>query len=285
MQIKEEEAMEWTFILHVGLPIIFMAFVAEYFDSTLGMGYGTSLTPILLLFGYQPMQIVPCILLSELFTGIFAGLIHHKMGNVNLLPKRMPNLKNSQVNFISNLRSYLPKHLKISLLIASCSIIGTVAAVLIAVSLPKFYMKLYIGILILTMGILILITSKKVFKFSWGKIVGLSMVASFNKGMSGGGYGPVVTSGQILSGVNGKNAIGITSFAEGLTCLVGLIMYISLNKTIDWTLAPFLVFGGILSVPLCGITVKKMKTEKLRLIIAIVTIALGLLTLGKLFIK
>ncbi len=135
------------------------------------------------------------------------------------------------------------------------------------------------------MGILILVTNKKVYKFSWGKIVGLSMVASFNKSMSGGGYGPVVTSGQLLSGVNGKNAIGITSFAEGLTCLVGLIMYLSMNRTIDWKLAPFLVFGGMLSVPLSGITVKKMKTDKLQLIITIVTICFGLLTLGKIFIK
>ncbi|MBN2017376.1 MAG: sulfite exporter TauE/SafE family protein [Candidatus Cloacimonetes bacterium] len=277
--------MEWSFILQIGLPIVLMAFVAEYFDSTLGMGYGTSLTPILLLLGYQPMQIVPCILLSELFTGIFAGLIHNKMGNVQLFTGIKPDFRNSQLNFISSLKSYLPKDLKIALLIAMCSIVGTVAAVIIAVSLPKFYVKLYIGILILTMGLLILITSKKVFKFSWKKIIGLSVVASFNKGMSGGGYGPVVTSGQLLSGVDGKSAIGITSFAEGLTCLVGLIMYISMNQVIDWTLAPFLVVGGMLSVPLSGITVKRMKTEKLRVIIGIVTVGLGLLALGKIFIK
>ena len=207
--------MEWTFILQVGLPVIFMAFVAEYFDSSLGMGYGTSLTPILLLLGYQPMQIVPCILLSELFTGIFAGLIHNKMGNVNLLPKRMPNLKNSQVNFISNLKSYLPRHLKISLLIAMCSIVGTVGAVLIAVSLPKFYVKLYIGLLILAMGILILITHKKTYKFSWGRIVGLSVVASFNKGMSGGRYGPVVTSGQLISELMGKMQLVLLLLLKG----------------------------------------------------------------------
>jgi len=277
--------MEWSFILQVGVPIILMAFVAEYFDSTLGMGYGTSLTPILLLLGYQPMQIVPCILLSELFTGIFAGLIHNRMGNVRLFTKQKPKFKDSQLNFISNLKSYLPKDLKISLIIALCSIIGTVAAVAISVSLPRFYVKLYIGVLILTMGLLILITSKKVFKFSWKKIIGLSVVASFNKGLSGGGYGPVVTSGQLLSGVNGKNAIGITSFAEGLTCLVGLVMYLSMNQTIDWRLAPFLVLGGMLSVPLSGITVKKMKTDKLRSIIGVVTVGLGLLTLGKIFIK
>jgi len=277
--------MEWSFILQIGLPIVLMAFVAEYFDSTLGMGYGTSLTPILLLLGYQPMQIVPCILLSELFTGIFAGLIHNKMGNVHLFTGEKHDFRNSQLNFISNLKSYLPKDLKIALLIAMCSMVGTVAAVIIAVSLPKFYVKLNIGILILTMGLLILITSKKVFKFSWKKIIGLSVVASFNKGMSGGGYGPVVTSGQLLSGVDGKSAIGITSFAEGLTCLVGLIMYISMNQAIDWTLAPFLVVGGMLSVPLSGITVKRMKTEKLRVIIGIVTVGLGLLALGKIFIK
>ena len=31
--------------------------------------------------------------------------------------------------------------------------------------------------------------------------------------MSGGGYGPVVTGGQIFSGVNGNNAVGITLLA------------------------------------------------------------------------
>jgi len=275
--------MDWSTLIQVGLPIVVMAFIAEYFDSSIGMGYGTSLTPILMIMGYEPLQIVPCILLSELFTGIFAGVIHNKMGNVQLFPKGKFNIKDSQVKFLKNLKDYLPKHLKISLLIAACSIIGTVVAVIIAVNLPKFYVKLYIGILILSMGLLILLTSKKVYKFSWGKITGLSIIASFNKGMSGGGYGPVVTSGQLLSGVNGKNAIGITSFAEGLTCLVGLIVYLLSKKMIDWSLAPYLVIGGMLSVPLAGITVKRIKTQTLRTIIGIVTLLLGILTLAKLF--
>ena len=48
------------------------AFLCEYVDSTLGMGYGTTLTPIFLLMGFSPMQIVPSILLSELISGILA---------------------------------------------------------------------------------------------------------------------------------------------------------------------------------------------------------------------
>ena len=135
------------------------------------------------------------------------------------------------------------------------------------------------------MGILILATLKKRFKFSWKKISFIGILAAFNKGISGGGYGPLVTSGQILSGVESKSAIGITSLAEGLTCFVGVITYLTLtNHTVDWSLSPSLILGAILSVPVGAYTVKKFKSGSLRLIIGIATLILGLVTLGKLFL-
>ncbi len=69
------------------ITIIISAFLCEYMDSTLGMGYGTTLTPVLLLFGFSPMQIVPAVLLSELVTEILAAFFHHWQGNVNFKPK------------------------------------------------------------------------------------------------------------------------------------------------------------------------------------------------------
>ena len=36
-------------------------------------------------------------------------------------------------------------HLKIALIIAACSVVGTVASVLLALNLPQFYLKMYIG--------------------------------------------------------------------------------------------------------------------------------------------
>ena len=72
----------------LGIGIVVLAFFAEYIDSTLGMGYGTTLTPLLmLLFGFGPLQIVPAVLFSELVTGLLAGFTHHSMGNVELFPK------------------------------------------------------------------------------------------------------------------------------------------------------------------------------------------------------
>ncbi|MGD9578839.1 MAG: TSUP family transporter, partial [Syntrophorhabdus sp.] len=71
----------------VAISIILLAFFCEYLDSTLGMGYGTTLTPVLLLFGFTPLQVVPAILISELITGFMAGFFHHKVGNVNFKPE------------------------------------------------------------------------------------------------------------------------------------------------------------------------------------------------------
>ena len=270
--------------------LVVSAFLCEYIDSTLGMGYGTTLTPVFLLVGFSPMQIVPAILLSELVSGILAGFFHHREGNVNFKPNTKDAFKAGNVlnllGYIEGVRKSFPKHLKVALLLASCSIIGTVAAVFVAVSIPKFWLKLYIGCLVLSMGIIILICLNKEFKFSWKRITFLGLIASFNKGMSGGGYGPVVTGGQILSGVESKSAVGITSLAEGLTCLVGIITYLFVCKNpIDWKLAPYIVVGAVLSVPLSAKSVKFISTKKLKLSIAMLTIALGALTIVKTVIK
>ena len=269
----------------LGISIFLAAFIAEYFDSSLGMGYGTTLTPVLLFMGYTPMQIVPAILLSEMITGILAGFAHHFFGNADFKIKTSPGNSISTGKFrealrpssmIAGLRKILSRHLKITLLIASCSIIGTTAAVIIAINLPPIVMKIYIGILILVMGVFVLLTRKKTYQFSWKKLAAMGTLAAFNKGMSGGGYGPIVTGGQLLSGVESKSAIAITSLAEGLTCLVGVVIYILLTPSIDWILAPFLVAGAVLSVPISAYTVKLIKTKRLQLIIGIMMLALGI---------
>ena len=244
-------------------PLALLALCCEYVDSTLGMGYGTTLTPLLLLMGYGTTQIVPSVLLSEFLTGILAGFLHHEFGNVDFKPGSRP--------------------LKVALVLAACSIVGTLAAVGIAVNVPSWVVKTYIGVLVLAMGISILLTMGKEFAFSWKKVVGLGLVAAFNKGISGGGYGPLVTGGQIMAGVDGKGAIGITSLAEGLVCIVGVLAYaLTGNSAVDWGLAPSLVLGAVLSVPLAALTVRKIPLRKMRLAIGSAVTVLGLFTLGKL---
>ncbi len=61
------------------LLVFVAALVCEYIDSALGMGYGTTLTPVLLLCGFDPLQIVPAVLLSEFSTGLVATITVRRM--------------------------------------------------------------------------------------------------------------------------------------------------------------------------------------------------------------
>jgi len=270
-----------------GFAIIVFALCAEYIDSTLGMGYGTALTPILLILGFDPLQVVPAVLLSELVTGLFAGFTHHSFGNVNFKPKTI-----SIFRIIRACKSYgiresasrgLPRALKVTLVISCCSVVGSVSAVFLAVQMSPLLLKTIIGILILIVGIVIIITAGKEYMFSWKRILILGVVASFNKGLSGGGYGPVVTGGQLISGVDGKNAIAITSVAEGLTCLVGIVTYLALNRSIDLMLAPYLLIGALISVPISAFTVKHLSPHVFKPLIGAITAFMGGLSLFKVF--
>ncbi len=270
--------------------IIVIAFFCEYMDSTLGMGYGTTMTPVLMLFGFSPLQIVPCVLLSELITGVLSGTLHHREGNVNFHFKvlNFQRIKDSlklpePVN--PDYHTYgiqVSKHLKVVLLLLAATILGSSSAVFTARVLPKQWTSLYISVMVIAMGVLILACFNRQFKYSWKKIMGLGLLASFNKGLTGGGYGPLVVSGQMLSGVEGKNAIGITSLAEGITCALGVTIYFFTAKDgIDWRLAPIIIAGAVCSVPFSVKSVKIMNPRLLKILIAVLTIILGVVTLLK----
>jgi uncharacterized membrane protein YfcA len=280
--------LELSFGIIVGLVIL--AFVCEYMDSTLGMGYGTTMTPVLLLFGFEPLQIVPAVLLSELITGLMAGVFHHREGNVDFHFKildfkvikkslHIPTITDSPYDTYG---FQISRHLKVVVLLLSATIVGATGSVFTAKALPKQWVSLYIGIMVVAMGILILIFFNRRFTYSWKKIVGLGFLGSFNKGLTGGGYGPLVVSGQLLSGIDGKNAIGITSLAEGVTCALGVLTYFfAARAVVDWRLAPFIILGAVCSVPLSAKSVKSIPSRTLKAFIAILTIILGTVTILK----
>jgi hypothetical protein len=243
------------------LAIIVAAMICEYFDSALGMGYGTTLTPLLLIMGFAPLLTVPAVLLSEMVTGLLAAWGHQKAGNVSF--------------------SRGSRELRVALVLAACSVGGTVGAAFLAINLPKSVLSLAIGCLVLALGIFLLAVRQRSVAFSWPRVTALGIVAAFNKGLSGGGYGPLVTGGQLLAGVKEKRAVAITSLAEGLTCAVGVTVY-TLNQGLpDFRLAVPLIIGAVISVPLAAVTVRRMPATMLRGSIGYVTAFLGLLAVAK----
>jgi uncharacterized membrane protein YfcA len=170
--------------------------------------------------GFSPVQIVPVVLLSELATGALAALMHHRAGNA------LFDFRNSSghrlVRKMGKL-GYIPRSpdARISMVLGLCSLTGAVGAAFLAVSIPAFHLKLSIGVIVTLMGVVILLRRRGAPRFSWKRITALGVTAAFNKGLSGGGYRPLVTGGQILSGVAAKSAVAITSLAESFTCWWG----------------------------------------------------------------
>jgi uncharacterized membrane protein YfcA len=241
--------------------VLVLCFFCELLDSSLGMGYGTTLTPVLMACGFSPLQLVPSVLFSEFLSGFASSYFHHDAGNVDF--------------------SRRTRDSRIALLLALGSVVGVAVGVSFAVRIPAFVLKLLIGLIITAAGLVIWIFQDRVFSYRTWKMFLLATVASFNKALSGGGYGPLMTSGQVLSGIRGKTSVGITSFAEGFTCMVGVILFVGQGQGFDLDLMVPMVAGALLSIPFSTEFVKHTTEIRLKRMIAVFTILLGLFTIYK----
>ena len=260
--------------------IISVAFVCELLDSSLGMLYGTILSPVLIIAGFDPLVVVPSILLSQAIGGSIAAIGHHRVKNVDFGLKEDITKRLSELGYIETFRRSTSRDLKVVFVITCCGILATIIAVLTAISIPKVVLKTYIGVLVLAMGIILLLRSR--FEFSWKKIFGIGILSAFNKGISGGGFGPVVTSGQLISGRESKRSIGTTTLSEAPICITGFLTYIIINGLTTWNLVLILTAGAIVGAIIGPHITAKFKSEKkLRLGLGILVTLLGIWTLVK----
>lgn len=241
--------------------VVLLSFACEYVDSSIGMGYGTTLTPMLLLLGLAPSAVVPAVLVQELLSGSVNVISHHMLGNVDLRPSG--------------------RALRLGAMLGLCGLFGGALAARVAVDLPAETMKLITGIIVAAMGVAVIGAGHLRLRFSWARAAVLGLVAAGNKGFMGGGYGPIVSSGQIVTGIAAKEAIAITSFAEAATCVGALIGYVASATAIPWVLAGSLVSGGIVASIMGAATVRVIPEHGLRWAIAGGCVLLGALTLLK----
>jgi hypothetical protein len=137
------------------------------------------------------------------------------------------------------------------------------------------------------------------FKFSWKKIIGIGLLSAFNKGISGGGFGPIVTGGQIMAGQEQKKAIAITLFSEIPICLVGFFTYLAARaakevtgsvfdqpaasfvasmfsgKIFAWELCLALVTGAFIAAPFGALATKILRREMVRKAVGVLIVVLG----------
>jgi hypothetical protein len=248
----------------IDIFIILIAFLTAVIDIIFGMGFGLTLTPILLFFSYTPKEIVPALLLSSLGGNILSSFFNHRFKNADFTPGS--------------------HHFKIVMVIGGVGVVGSIIGAMVNTGISNFILALYIGILIIGTGFFLLLNKTLSIKFSWTKIGLLGLFGSFNKGISGSGFGPIVTTGLLYMNTTEKEAVSIQSFSELFVSLVGFAAFLVSGTTMNWDLTWSLLIGVIASTPLAAFIVKKVKGGTLRTAIAVVTVILGAATLLQLLI-
>ncbi len=271
--------MEITSILFV--VVLFMALLAQYMSISTGMGYGITLAPLLLILGFSPLQVVPAVLFSQFAGGTIGSMAHHRLGNIELDFKRDDKIKGRL-----RLLGYLPRSVdsKVIFILAVYGVAGVLVGVFTAVSIPKIVLETYIGIMILGIGLLILLRRNQKSAFSWRGLIALGLVGGFNKGISGGAYVALAAGGQIIAGRDSRSSVGSTTVAVTIVCAVGFLGYLLMGGDIYWMLVAAASIGSVIAAPFAALTVKKLATKKLKIIIGLATIILGASILARTFI-
>ncbi len=249
----------------MAIVLAIMALVMEFIDSFLGMMYGTVLSPLLILAGYDAKTVVPAILISQAAGGFVASWRHHKLGNADFSKGTIDR--------------------QISVTVIWLGVVASIVGVFLSVAISAKALNTYIAVLVILIALMIF--TGKTFTITSSKIFALGFVSAFNKALSGGGFGPLVAGGQlVLNGREEKGAIGSTDFAEAPICLISFILWLLLKGVPDlWLTVPLCVgagFGGFFGPEaLSRITSR----NRLKLVLGIMVFLEGFWVLYKVWIK
>lgn len=245
------------------LLLFIFAFIAQMIDGGIGMGYGVSLTSLLLTIGFGSAMASALVHLSEIFTSLVSGISHFYFGNFDK---------------------------KIFIYLVIPGVIGGVAGVFGAVAFQDaIFIKPIVSTILLALGILIIIKflSKKDFLIEEYKtprvryLLPLGFIAAFIDAIGGGGWGPISTPVLVIKNADPKKVIGSVNFAEFFVTLAISVSFLIALPKIDWKIVGVLVAGGIIAAPLAAFITKRMPQKTLGVAVGFLIVFLSIRTILK----
>jgi hypothetical protein len=222
---------EWCIVWSVVLLAAFF----EFMDASAGMGFGTALTPLLLVIGFDPKQIVPVVMIQQGAAGLVGAFLHREFENVEWKFKPMSETVKLWLTIGG-----------VGCLAVTVSIVGVYKIL----HLDKVWIETYVAVLLLGMALVSAFQARKERPYKPNRMIGWAALAAFNKGVGGGGYGPVTTIGGILSGVPVKSMLAVTAIAEGTVCAFSIIVWLAMlasGEKIDYLLLPSMMLATMFS--------------------------------------
>ncbi len=241
------------------------AAAAAFLCGSLGLGFGAILVPALLLLAIEPRVAVASSLMSQVLVMPLGSASHASFGHV-------------RVRIVAPL--------------LATGVLGAFAGAQFAISIPALQLTLLIAATTILMGILVLTRpaletqaepSENGF-LGWAGLLGIGLLAGFAASAFGTGWGPVGVSLLLLVGTAPRLAVGASVTARAPIALSATAAYLLLAGP-QQVVAPAvllpIIAGGIVGVLLGSVVARRLGDSRLRYVIGIAIVVLGLLVFLK----
>jgi uncharacterized membrane protein YfcA len=110
-------------------------------------------------------------------------------------------------------------------------------------------------------------------------LIPLGAAGGFLDAIGGGGWGPIVVSNLVARGNHPRYTIGSVNFAEFFVASAASATFVLTIGLSFWTAIVGLAIGGAVAAPIAARLVKHVSPRKLMVTVALLIIALSILTL------
>ncbi|EOR95576.1 Siroheme synthase [Arcticibacter svalbardensis MN12-7] len=246
------------------IPVTFYYFLLAGFifamiDGAIGMSYGVTSTTFSMAMGIPPASASTAVHLSEILSNGIAGVMHYKMGNVNM---------------------------KLFRLLVVPGIIGSVTGAYLLSSLEHYshYTKPFISLYTLILGIVIL---KKSFTISRKNnkdakpkkiksIRTLGLFGGFIDAVGGGGWGSIVLSTLIAGGRNARFSLGAVKFSRFFIAFMSSLTFVTMLNGLHWEAIGGLVLGSAIASPIAARVANRISAKTIMVAVGIIVILASL---------
>ncbi len=252
---KQVDMQAFTIMLITG-------FLAQMVDGSLGMGYGTIATTVLLSYGVSPAIVSSRVHTARVFSAGVSGYSHHRFGNINK---------------------------KLFKAIVIPGVIGAIIGATLAyfaqsysswVRLPLSIYTVYLGYYIIRKAFKRSFKRQKIKRAGW-----LASAGGFMDAFAGGGWGTLVTSTLISKRRSPRFVIGSVCLAEFFVVFTSSITFFVLLKSIPLSDVAGLIVGGLVAAPIAARLAGKLPLKTMFIVVGSFVILTSLNTLYKVIVS
>ena len=232
---------------------VLVGFLAQMVDGALGMAYGITATTVLLAQGVSPAAASASVHTAEMFTTAASGASHWRFGNVDtalLLQLAVPGMTG-----------------------------GILGAALLA-HVPGDRFRPVVAVYLLAAGLVVLVRGlggvRQRARPGPARTIACGGIAGFLDAAGGGGWGLIVTSTMVWSGLTPRYAIGTACLTEFfVTTAISLMFFATIGMTM-WKVILGLIIGGVIAAPIAAYATRHLPERMMMVAVGLFVIGLSL---------